>query len=374
MKTILSVTGTRADYGIYVPVYRAIEACADLRLELAVVGMHLLPAFGNTVDEIEKDGFSIAARVATMTTEDTRQAMAEFVGRTVMEFASILQDKKPDLVLLLGDRGEQLAAAVAAVYLGIPVAQLHAGERSGSVDEPVRHAITQLATIHFTATEEYAENVRRMVPGNASHVHIVGAPAIDTILSGNFVSRKDLFAETSFAPEKPLVVFIQHPDTDESLPPKKQMEASLDALRSLDANILLLGSNADAGGGMMNDAFQAFASGEKNARFVISMPHHQYLSWMAAADVLVGNSSSGIIEAASFHVPVVNIGGRQRGRAQSGNVIDAVYDSVVIEAAIHAALEDKDFKKRVQKCQNVYGDGHSAKRIADILREFVSRV
>ncbi|MDD4287204.1 MAG: UDP-N-acetylglucosamine 2-epimerase [Candidatus Peribacteraceae bacterium] len=370
MKTILAITGTRADYGIYVPVFRAIGLQKDLGLEVAVVGMHLKPEFGSTVEQIRRDGFNVVAEVDTLTLEDTPASMAEFVGRTTVECARIFFERKPSLVLVLGDRGEQLAATVAATYCGIPVAQLHAGELSGSVDDVVRHAISQLATIHCTSTEEDAERVRRMLGNRARQVHCTGAPALDTIASFSPVSKSELLGGVGLPPASSLLLFLQHPDTLDVLSPVEQIQPSLKALESFDGNVMIIGSNADAGGILMNEMLREFAQQRKNVRFVQSLPHVVYLSWMAAADVLVGNSSSGIIEAASFRLPVVNIGGRQQGRTRSGNVLDVPYDAERIRTAIQTAMNDASFRAKLKQCENLYGDGKAGGRIADILVQF----
>ncbi|MDO8468842.1 MAG: UDP-N-acetylglucosamine 2-epimerase [Candidatus Peribacter sp.] len=371
MKTILAITGTRADYGIYVPVFRAIERMKDLKLEVVAVGMHLKKEFGSTIDEIRRDGFHIAAEVDTLTLEDTPASMAEFVGRTTVECARIFAERKPSLVLVLGDRGEQLAATVAAAYLDIPVAQLHAGELSGSVDDAVRHAISQLASVHCTSTEEDAERVRHMLGNRARQVHCTGAPALDTIASVTLTPKEKLLTEAGLPATGSLLLFLQHPDTLDPLSPAQQLGSSLKALESFDGNIVIFGSNADAGGVLMNETLREFAKKRKNTRFVQSVPHATFLSWMAAADVLIGNSSSGIIEAASFRLPVVNIGGRQQGRTRSGNVLDVPYDADRIHKAIQGALSDATFRAKLTQCRNLYGDGKASGRIADILHAFL---
>lgn len=371
MKTIFAITGTRADYGIYVPVFRAIERMQDLKLEVLTVGMHLKKEFGSTIEEIRRDGFHIVAEVDTLTLEDTPASMAEFVGRTTVECARIFAERKPSLVLVLGDRGEQLAATVAASYCGIPVAQLHAGELSGSVDDAVRHAISQLAAVHCTSTEEDAQRVRRMLGDRGRYVHCTGAPALDTIASVKLTSKEKLLGEAGLPTAGALLLFLQHPDTLDTLSPAAQLASSLKALESFDGNIMIFGSNADAGGMAMNAALRKFAQKRENVRFEQSVPHTTFLSWMSAADVLVGNSSSGIIEAASFHLPVVNIGGRQQGRTRSGNVLDVPYDAERIRKAIQTAMSDASFRSTLKQCKNLYGDGKASERIAALLHTFL---
>lgn len=370
MKKILAITGTRADYGIYVPVFRAIGLQRDLQLEVAVIGMHLKPEFGSTVEQIRRDGFNVVAELDTLTLVDTPASMAEFVGKTTVECSRLFAARMPDIVLVLGDRGEQLAATIAAAYMDIPVAQLHAGELSGSVDDPVRHAISQMATIHCTSTEDDAERVRRLLGDRGRQIHCTGAPALDTIASFSPMPKQELLSGVGLSPAPALLLFLQHPDTLDVLSPLEQLTPSLKALETFDGNVMIIGSNADAGGVAMNEALRAFTEGKNNVRFAQSLPHVAYLSWMAAADVLVGNSSSGIIEAASFHLPVVNVGGRQKGRTRSGNVLDVSYDADAIRQAIHRALTDTSFHAALQQCKNRYGDGKAGGRIAEILARF----
>ncbi len=259
MKKIISITGTRADYGIWRTVYDAIVASRKLRLELLVTGMHLLPEFGHTIDEIKADGFTIAAEVSTLTTEDTKRAMAEYIGRTIIECAKVFDERCPDLVFLLGDRGEQLAGAIAAKELGIPIAHLHGGEQTGSVDDPMRHAITMMADIHFTTAEVHSERVRAM-RSDAKHVYTVGAPALDVIRTFQPIAKEELFKSAKFDAKLPTLLFVQHPDTADLRSPEEQIVPSIEALGSFEGNILIAGSNADAGGMEINRRLQKFVT------------------------------------------------------------------------------------------------------------------
>ncbi len=370
MKTIFAVTGTRADYGIQRPVYDAIRRSGKFRLKLVVTGMHLDVRFGSTVKEIRRDGFAIAAMVRTLPKEDTKLAMAKYVGATMMELATVFAKQKPDLVLVLGDRGEMLAAAFAAAELGIPLAHLHGGESSGTIDDLFRHAITQLSNIHLTSTDEHSERVQAMKE-DAEHIFTVGAPALDVINTLKPVSRKNLLRRAKFDPNMPVVLFVQHPDTLSELTPAQQIGASITALRQYKGNLLIVGSNADAGGQLFNATLKNFAQKRKNTRFVMSMPHGEFLSWLAAADLLMGNSSSGIIEAASFHLPVLNIGNRQRSRLRSGNVLDVSQDAKAIGKSLERILTDEKLRARLKKAKNRYGDGKSSMRIVKILEKTV---
>ncbi len=370
VKKILALTGTRADYGIYKPVFDAIKASKNLSLELIVTGMHLRPEFGKTVDVIHQDGFKVIAELNTLTTEDTPRAMTEYVARTLMEIVKVLSEHRPDIFFILGDRGEMLAGAIAAAELHIPIAHLHGGELTGHIDDLVRPAITQLSQIHLTTAEPHSQNVQTMLLRSTPHIHTVGAPALDTVRHLKPVPKAELCAEMNLDPSLPVILFVQHPDTLDAHTPEAQLKPSLEALEHFEGNVMIVGANADAGGVHMNAVLEAFAKKQKNRAFVLSLPHERFLSWEAAADVLMGNSSSGIIEAASFRLPVVNIGERQRGRLRSGNVLNVPYDRAAIEKALEKALHDETFRAEVQVCHNAYGDGRSAEKIAQIFEHF----
>jgi len=369
MKKILAITGTRADYGIYRPIFDAIGESGQLSPGLIVVGMHLKKTFGHTVDTIRSDGYPIVAELDTLGAEDSPRAMAAYIGHTLSECARVLEREEPDMLLLLGDRGEQLAGAIAAAELGISIAHLHGGERSGTVDDAMRNAITQLASIHFASANIHAKNIMRMkgLEGKNS-VFVVGAPALDTLVRFSPIPKDRLFAETNFDSSFPTLIFIQHPDTLDQLPVEEQLQPSLHALESFEGNILVLGANADAGGIRFNKKLRSFSSEGTHRHFVLSLPHMIFLSWAACADVLVGNSSSGIIEMATLKLPVVNIGNRQRGRLRSGNVIDVPYDAAAIGKGIHRAMGGS-FRKKVCSCKNAHGDGHASERIVRILEQ-----
>lgn len=372
MLRVYSVTGTRADYSILKPVYQALEQSPSIELGVIVTAMHLSEAYGSTVREIEADGFPIVATIDTLGDNDTRLAMAEFAADTISEMANFLEKNPPDVLLILGDRVEQYAAATAAMLLRIPIAHIHGGEFTGTVDEYMRHCITQMADIHFTTAVQHSDNVLRMKPRQSpEQVYTVGAPALDTVLSAEFTPRETLCAKYNFPPTEKLLLFVQHPDVDDARTPAEQLEPSLVVLSAFQGNIMIIGSNADAGGNSLNKKLAEFAASRDNVAYEVTLPHVQFLSWEAACDVLVGNSSSGIIEAASFHTPVVNIGNRQKGRLRSGNVLDVDYDADEIAQAIDQALHDESFLAQVADCSNAYGNGTAAVNITKVLEALV---
>lgn len=367
MRKIAVVTGTRAEYGILRPVLRAIRANPQLDLALIVTGMHLSEEFGSTIKEIERDGFKIDAKVEMLHTKDTGGAMAKSIGECVGKMVDVLERIKLGILLLLGDRSEMLAGAVAASYMGIPIAHLHGGEVSGGVDEPVRHAITKLAHIHFPATDKSAKRIIKMGE-DPSRIFIVGAPSLDTILNEKLPKQAELARKYSLNLSKPILLVLQHPVVTEADEAATQIKETLDAIVELEQQAIVIYPNADSGGRRMIKVIKKYEKYPFIKSFK-SMPYADYLGLMRVVGVMVGNSSSGIIEAPSFHLTVVNIGTRQRGRERSTNVIDAGYKKEEIVRAINKALHDKKFRNKVKGCKNVYGDGKSSQRIVKVLSE-----
>ena len=359
------VTGTRAEYGILRPVLRAIKASPQLDLALIATGMHLSKEFGSTVKEIEKDGFKIDAKVEMLHTEDTGAAMAKSIGKCAGGMTDALEQIKPDILLLLGDRAEMLAAAVAASYMEIPVAHLHGGEVSGSVDDSVRHAITKLAHIHFPATEKSAKRIIKMGE-DPSRIFVVGAPSLDTILNERLPKQAELAKKYGLDLSKPILLVLQHSVVTEADEAAGQIKKTLDAIAELKYQTILIYPNADAGGRRMIKAIKKYEKYPFIKSFK-SIPYTDYLGLMRTVSVMVGNSSSGIIEAPSFHLPVVNIGTRQKGRERSTNVIDVGYNRGEIIKAVKKALYDRKFRAKVKKCKNPYGDGKASQRIVKVL-------
>lgn len=359
------VTGTRAEYGILKPVLKAINENPRLDLALVVTGMHLSKEFGYTIKEIRKDGFKIDAKVEMLHAEDTGAAMAKSIGKCIKKLTEALKWIKPDFLVLLGDRAEMLAGAVAASYMGIPIAHLHGGEVSGSVDDSVRHAITKLAHVHFPATRGSANRIIKMGE-DPSRVFIVGAPALDTILNERLPKQTKLSKKYGLDLSKPILLVLQHPVVTEADEATDQMKETLDAIVELKHQTIIIYPNADAGGRRMIKVIKKYERYPFIKSFK-SISCSDYLGLMKAASVMVGNSSSGIIEAPSFHLPVVNIGTRQKGRERSTNVIDVRHNKREIAKAIKKALYDKRFRANVKKCRNPYGDGKAGTRIAEAL-------
>ncbi|HKW59006.1 MAG TPA: UDP-N-acetylglucosamine 2-epimerase [Candidatus Dormibacteraeota bacterium] len=364
-RRVAYVTGTRADYGLFSEPLKRIRERDGLELELIVTGMHLERQFGLTVQEIEEDGMPIAARVRNLTGGDGGGDQARSVGNAVHGITAALEEVAPEVVIVLGDRGEMLAAAIAATHLNIAVAHVHGGEVSGTVDELVRHAISKLSHVHFAATGEAAERLRRMGE-RPEHVHVVGAPGLDYLNRFEPAPDAQLADELKLDLARPFVIFTQHPVTIEMDRAARQMEMSLQALEAAGVQVTATYPNSDAGGRSMIDVLDGWA-GRSWLRVVPSLGRRKFATLLKRAAAMVGNSSSGIIEAPFFGVPVVNIGTRQEGRLRAENVIDVPYDAQAIRAAIECALNDQAFISRARASRNPYGDGHAGERIVDVL-------
>ena len=362
-RKILYITGTRADYGLMKSVLEVIEEHPKIELEIVATGMHLMPEFGMSLKEIKKDGFKIHTLNATYD-GDNKESMTDFIGHFIQLLTKKVKKIKPDIILLLGDRGEMLAGAIVGAYLTIPVAHLHGGEITSTVDESARHAITKLAHIHLPATKKSAERIIKMGE-DPWRVHVVGAPGLDSVLNGELMSKEEVCRELGLNQNESILLVIQHPVTLEIEEAKKQMKETMETIKELKQQTIVIYPNADAGGRKMIRVIEQY----RECPFIHihrNLPHMQYLSLMKNADVLIGNSSSGVIEAPSFDLPTINIGTRQEGRERADNVIDVNYDKYRIIVAVRKALS-KEFKEGLRGCRNPYGDGRTGKRAADIL-------
>ena len=370
MKTITVVTGARSDYGIYLPILRRIEADAELRLELMVTGMHLAPEFGHTVEQIEADGFTIRDRIPTLLASDDPEAIAQSTGLGTIGFAQAFARARPKMLLLLGDRYEMLAAAVASLPFKIPLAHIHGGESTeGAMDEAIRHAITKFSHLHFAATETYARRIVQLGE-EPWRVLVSGAPALDNLSTVKLLSREELQKEFDIDVVDPTLLVTFHPVTLECDQTGQQIDELLAALDQVEANVVVTYPNADTHGRLVIERICRFAEARERVQTSVNLGTQGYFSLMSHAAAMVGNSSSGIIEAASFGLPVVNVGNRQRGRIRDRNVIDVGYGRSEIVAGIRQALSSK-FQAQLTGLVNSYGDGHAAKRIIEKLKQVV---
>lgn len=361
MRKIIYVSGTRADFGLMESTLHMAADHPELDVSICVTGMHLSTHFGETVHEIEHSGLRICGRIPVHIEETSGASMARAIGNELSAMVDLFEKERPDLVLVLGDRGEQLAGTLAAIHLNIPVAHLHGGERSGTVDEPIRHAISKLAHYHLVATEGSKERLIRMGE-REEHIFVTGAPGLDGLKDMAQRSRQVLCREHNLNPDQPVALVIFHPVLQNAEQAGHQAEELMEALIDCSLQVVALMPNADAGGNCIRETLERYRN-QSGVRLVIHMPRTDFVSWMAAANVMAGNSSSGIIEAATFGLPVVNVGTRQNEREQSGNVTDVPANRSAISQALTETV-----KKGKLSVKNVYGDGQTGKRIVDLLK------
>jgi UDP-hydrolysing UDP-N-acetyl-D-glucosamine 2-epimerase len=361
---LLVVSGTRADFGLWLPILHEARRRGDrFEARLLVTAMHLDPRFGATVDDVRRSGFAIAAEVACTPHGDSRAEMAAALGQALEAMAPIVAAEVPDWLLVLGDRGEQLAAALAALHAGVPIAHLHGGEITrGAVDDALRDLVTRLAHLHLAATEAAAGRLGRMGE-EAWRIHRVGAPGLDHLRDESRGDLVSLRAALGLPAVGPYLLVIQHPTTVGEERGVADLEETLAAVAGSGLPAIAVFPNADAGGRAMIDRLGR-AGG---LRTVPSLPRGDFATLLAGAAALVGNSSSGLIEAPLLRVPAINVGTRQAGRTRGDNVVDVPADAAAISAALERAL-DPAFRRGLSGV-SPYGEGSAAPRILDLLAE-----
>ncbi|NBO18960.1 MAG: UDP-N-acetylglucosamine 2-epimerase (hydrolyzing) [Proteobacteria bacterium] len=368
MRKVCIITGTRAEYGLLRWVMQGIEDASELELQVIASGMHLSPEFGLTYQDIEQDGFQIDRKVEMLTSSDTAVGIAKSMGLGLIGFADALNELHPDLIVVLGDRFEILAAVAAALCARIPVLHLHGGEvTEGALDESMRHAITKMSHVHCVATEEYRQRVIQLGE-QPERVHCVGGLGVDAIRRIRLMDRDELEAALDFKFRDKNLLVTFHPATLAGESTESQMSALLAALDELsDTGLIFTLPNADAGGRELIAMLQTFVATHPNARAYPSLGQLRYLSCMALCDGVVGNSSSGLLEAPTLKKGTVNIGERQRGRLQAANVINCTAERKQIAAALKQ-LYSPAFQARLVKVSNPYGDGGASMRVIAIIK------
>lgn len=366
MKRICVVTTSRADYGIYLPLLRQIEQHPSLHLLLLVAGSHLSPEFGLTVQAIEEDGFDTSERVEMLLSSDTPEGIAKSMGLGMIGFAQSYARLRPDLLLVLGDRFEMHAAVATALPFRIPVAHIAGGElTAGALDDLIRHSISKLSHLHFVSIQEYAERLEQMGE-EPWRIHVTGSPALDNLKSISTLSRGELEEHLELKLDPPPLLVTLHPETQSTESATNQVNQLLAALDKFEMPIVFTSPNSDTGGRAELERIQAWVSSHPNSRLVSNLGTLRYYSLMSQSAAMVGNSSSGIVEAASFQLPVVNIGTRQLGRPHAKNVIDVPFSSEEITHSIQNALSS-GFRSSLKGLVNPFGDGHAGERIAQVL-------
>ncbi len=370
-RKICVVTTSRADFGLLSGLMKAIRADSALRLQVIVSGMHLAREFGMTWREIEAEGIKIDRKIDIRLKGKSARENVKSVSLGLNGFAEALAELKPEIILLLGDRFELLAPAISALILGIPIAHIHGGELTeGAIDDSVRHAITKLASIHFPATETYRRRIIQM--GESPHrVFNFGAPGLDQIHGAIPLTKDQLERELEFQLDEPVALVTYHPVTRDATNTTAQVDCLMAAIKASGMKAVFTMANADAQGAAINARLRALcAESPERFKWIPHLGHRRYLGCLQHLAVMVGNSSSGLTEAPSFRMPVVNIGDRQRGRVKAANVIDVACDKSAILKGIKRA-ESSRFRASLRNMRNPYDrfrDGRTSERIKDALK------
>ena len=364
-RKICVTTGTRAEYGLLKPILNEISKSKKLDLYLIVTGMHLSKKHGYTISEIINDGFSVYSKIEMIPKGNSSYFMANSLGKGVIEFSQIFKKLKPDINLILGDRDEAFASALAASHMNIPNAHIHGGDKTmAGIDEYIRHAITKISNLHFAATKKSQQRIIKLGE-NPKYVYFTGSPGIDEIKNNNITSKIQLEKKYNMKITGDEIILLQHPVTTQIESSKKQIDNTLNAIKKLKKPTICISPNSDAGNFEIFQALQKASSDFSFIRLFQNMPRNDFLGLLSNCSVLVGNSSSGIIEASYFKIPVVNIGIRQKNREKGNNVIDVKDNSILIYNAIKKLFNPKS--KHIGKLSSIYGSGNTSKKIIKIL-------
>lgn len=358
MKKICIVTGTRAEYGLLKSLLSYVKEAKEFELQLIATGTHLSHEFGLTYKQIEQDGFVINEKIEMLLSSDTPSAVVKSMGLATIEFATVFQRLNPDLVIVLGDRFEMLAVAQTALILQIPIAHIHGGENTfGAYDDAIRHAITKMATWHFVSTEEHRKRVIQLGE-NPQRVFNVGAMGIEYIFNLDLMSKDELYKELNLNPDKPFFLITQHSETNGQ---ETAIDSLLEVLKKYDVNLVFTKANADNGGREINQKIEQFVEINKEAVCYDSLGQLRYLSAVKHAQLVVGNSSSGLIEVPYLQTATVNIGNRQKGRACPNSVFTTGNGQDEIEKGLKQALAFNG------PYEEIFGQGEATNKIMNIL-------
>ena len=368
MRTVAVVTAGRSDYSIYRPILKKINQDADLSLFLITTGTHLSHEFGMTVEVIESDGFTISSKVDMLLSSDTPASISKSIGIGIIGFSQLYADNTDiDLILVLGDRFEMLSAVLSALPFNIPIAHIHGGESTfGLIDESIRHSISKMSHVHFTSTEEYRSRLIQMGE-EPWRILTTGAPALDNLHEISLHDQEQLSEEVGFNLAIPFLLATFHPVTLAYKDTEEHITALLSALERIQSNVIFTYPNPDTSSSQIINAINHYTSKNTNSKCLTNLGVEKYFSLMAYASAMVGNSSSGIIEAASFGLPVVNIGDRQSGRFHGANVINAPCSDIAIEAAIQKATDPR-FRHQIKDMANPYGNGSASEHIVSHIK------
>lgn len=364
MKKIMFITGSRGEWGYIRPILRLIDARDDVEYRLVVTNMHLLQSYGNSYKEIEKDGFKIHYKIHMSLDGYSHFTQAKSLGVFLMSLPDIIESEKPDWVVLAGDRGEQLMGAIAAGYTYTPVAHIQAGEVSGNIDNMARHAIGKFVHLHLASNEDAKERLIKLGE-EEFRVHNVGAPQLDELVSATYSTLEEVEEHLCIELSKGFILAVMHPVTEESSKAREQAEMVIKSLNEFDLPKVMIMPNNDAGSYEIKYAIDNYKQGEYH--IYANLKREDYLGLLKYCNCIVGNSSSGLLEAPTFRTPAVNIGRRQNLRYRGNNVIDVDFEQEQIVSAIKKAMSHEFKQHLIDNVDNPYGDGHSSEKILDLL-------
>lgn len=371
LKKVAVVTATRAEYGILKNVIDKIHKSEELELCLMVTGAHLIPEYGMTVEEIEQDGYPIAERIDILLSSNTPSSVSKTMGLAMILFAEVFERQKPDFLVVLGDRYELISVCSAAMNARIPIAHISGGETTqGAIDESVRHCLTKMSYLHFPACEEYRKRIIQLGE-EPERVYNFGDVGVEMIRTLPRMTKEELEKSIDFHLDKPYMSVTFHPVTLEADAAQKQMQEVLEALDAFpDMKFVITKANADAGGKIINDMIDKYVAGHENCIAFTSLGIKRYLSLLQYADGILGNSSSGIVEAPAFGIPTINIGNRQKGRLQADSILNCepVKEQIIEQMRISQTPE---FREQAKNTKNPYGDGDTSAQIVAILIDYL---
>lgn len=368
MRRIAVITGTRAEFGILTPLLKKIRNHPEMELQLVACAMHLSPEFGYTIRDIETSGFTVDKKVECLLSSDSAVGVSKSIGLALISFAEVFEEMRPDLIIILGDRSEMLAAATAATIANIPIAHIHGGETTeGAYDESLRHAITKMSYLHFASTNKYKKRIIQLGE-SPDRVFNVGALGLDSVKELELLNKKDFENSIDFILGKRTILITYHPVTLETKTASSQFSSILDALEELkETKFIFTHANADKEGRVINRMIEEYVSKHSDKAISFkSMGQLRYLSALKHVDMVLGNSSSGILEVPFFNIPTIDIGDRQKGRIASESVIHSEVDTKTISKAIKKAF-NPNFRKAIQKQEQVYGKGNASAKIMDVI-------